>query len=127
MIQIQSRSKEEQRWVVEPGPNGAFFIRSAVNGRALQITSDAKSTPVVCARFDGSPAQQWRMEPASDGNPFIVSAAAGARWISPTGLTRRDYEFRFTIAMGTPTSNSSSTYPGASGPGPQTPRAGWDR
>jgi hypothetical protein len=88
VIQIQSRSKEEQRWVVEPGPGGTFFIRSAVNGRALQITSEAKSTPVVCSRFDGSPAQQWRMEPASDGNPFIVSAAGGRALDIPNGSNK---------------------------------------
>ncbi len=88
VIQIMSRSKENQRWIVEPAPDGAFFIRSAVNGRALQITANAKSTPVVCARFDGTQAQQWRMEPASDGNPFIVSVAGGRALDIPNGSNK---------------------------------------
>jgi hypothetical protein len=85
VIQIVSHSQEEQRWVVEPAPGGAFFIRSAVNGRALQITNNARSTPVVCARFDRSPAQQWRIEPGKDGNPLIVSAAGGRVLDIPNG------------------------------------------
>ena len=88
VIQIVSRSQEDQRWVVEPGPGGTFFIRSAVNGRAIQITNNAQSTPVVCARFDRSPAQQWRIEPGKDGNPLIVSAAGGRALDVPEGSNR---------------------------------------
>ncbi len=88
VIQIASRSQEEQRWIVEPAPNGAFYIRSAVNGRALQITTNAKSAPVVCGRFDGSPAQQWRLEPASDGNPFLVSVSGGRALDVPNGSNK---------------------------------------
>jgi hypothetical protein len=85
VIQIVSRSQEEQRWIVEPGLNGTFFIRSAIHGRALQITNNARSTPVVCSRFDGSPAQQWRIEPGKDGNPLIVSAVGGRVLDIPNG------------------------------------------
>ncbi len=85
VIQIVSRSQEEQRWIVEPGPGGAFLIRSAVNGRALQITNNARSIPVVVARLDGSPAQQWRIEPGKDGSPLIVSVAGGRVLDIPNG------------------------------------------
>ena len=88
VIQIVSHSQEDQRWVVEPAPGGAFFIRSAVNGHALEITNNANSAPVVCARFDGSPAQQWRMEPASDGNPFVASVAGGRVLDIPNGSNK---------------------------------------
>ena len=88
VIQITSNSQEQQRWIVEPAANGAFFIRSSVNGRAIQVTSNNKSTPVICAPFDGGPAQQWRMEPASDGNPFIVSVANGKALDIPNGSNR---------------------------------------
>jgi len=85
VIQIVSHSQEEQRWIVEAGPGGTFFIRSAVNGRALQITNNARSTPVVCARLDRNPAQQWHIEPGKDGNPLIVSAAGGRVLDIPNG------------------------------------------
>jgi hypothetical protein len=88
VIQIVSRSQESQRWIVEPAPGGAFFIRSAVNGRALQITNNAKSAPVACARFDGSPAQQWKLEAGSDGNPFVVSVAGGRVLDIPNGSNK---------------------------------------
>lgn len=88
VIQIVSRSQENQRWVVERGPDGTFFIRSAVNGRALEVTNNAKSTPVVCARFNGGPAQQWRIENTSDGKPFIVSMAGGRYLDVPNGSSQ---------------------------------------
>lgn len=88
VIQIVSRSQENQRWIIEPAPGGAFFIRSAVNGRALQITTNARSAPVVCARFDRGANQQWRMEQASDGNPFIVSVAGGRALDIPNGSSQ---------------------------------------
>jgi len=88
VIQIQSRSQEEQRWIVEPGPGGVFLIRSAVNGKALQITNNARSVPVVVARLDGSPSQQWRIEPGKDGNPLIVSVAGGRVLDIPNGSNR---------------------------------------
>src|SRR5579864_8372 len=77
VVQLAPRGDDSESWVLEPGPAGSFFLRSALNGRALQITSNSKSTPVVCASFDGSPAQQWRLEPGKDGNPLIVSVASG--------------------------------------------------
>ncbi len=88
VIQIVSRSQENQRWILEPAPGGAFFIRSAVNGRALQVTNNADGAPVVCERFDGGPDQQWRMEQASDGNPFIASVANGRVLDIPNGSNR---------------------------------------
>ena len=86
VIQIVSRSQEEQRWMVDPGPGGSFFIRNSVNGRALQVTGNNKSTPVICGRFDArNPAQQWRIEPGKDGNPLIVSVANGKVLDVPNG------------------------------------------
>lgn len=86
VIQITSRSQEEQRWVVDQAPGGAFFIRNAVNGRALQITNNARSTPVIVSRFDArNPAQQWRIEPGKDGNPVIISMASGKVLDVPDG------------------------------------------
>ena len=88
VIQIVSRSQEEQRWVVEPAPGGAFLIRSAVNGKALQITNNARSAPVICARFDQNPAQLWRLEPVKDGDVIIASAAGGRVLDIPNGSNK---------------------------------------
>jgi hypothetical protein len=85
VIQIVSRSQEDQRWMVEPGPNGTFYIRSAIHGRALQITNNARSAPVICAHFDGNPSQQWRIEPGKNGNPLIVSVVGGRVLDIPNG------------------------------------------
>lgn len=83
-----SHGAENQRWMIEPGPEGSFFIRNATNGRALQITNNAKSTPVVVSRFDRNPTQQWRIEPGKDGNLLIVSAAGGRVLDIPDGSDR---------------------------------------
>jgi hypothetical protein len=88
VIQIVSRSQEQQLWIVEQAPGGVFWIRSAVNGRALQITTSARSVPVVVARMDGSQTQQWRIEPGKDGNPLIVSVAGGRVLDIPNGSNR---------------------------------------
>jgi hypothetical protein len=86
---VQSSPRgDESDWILEPGPNGAWFLRSAVNGRALQITSNSKSTPVVCGRFDGNPSQRWRIEPGKDGNPLITSVANGKVLDIPDGSNR---------------------------------------
>jgi hypothetical protein len=85
VIQIVSHSQEEQRWIVEPIPGGVFLIRSAVNGHALQLTDNARSKPVVCARVNGDQTQHWRIEPGKDGNPLIVSVAGGRVLDIPNG------------------------------------------
>jgi ricin-type beta-trefoil lectin protein len=89
VVQLAPRNDDSESWVIEPGPAGAFFIRSAINGRALQVTSDAKSTPVVCARFDRSPRQQWRLAPGKDGNPLITSVVNGKTLDIPDGTDRQ--------------------------------------
>jgi hypothetical protein len=88
VVQLAQRSEDSEIWITEPGPAGSFFLRSALNGRALQVTSNSKSTPVVCGRYDGSPTQQWRLEPGKDGNPLIVSVANGKVLDIPDGTNR---------------------------------------
>jgi hypothetical protein len=44
VIQISPRG-DDADWVAEPGPNGSWIFRSAVNGRALQITSRSAPFP----------------------------------------------------------------------------------
>jgi hypothetical protein len=87
VIQISPRG-DDADWVAEPGPNGSWIFRSAVNGRALQITSNEKSTPLEVGRSDGNPAQQWRIEPGKDGNPMLTSVANGKVIDIPDGSNR---------------------------------------
>jgi Ricin-type beta-trefoil lectin domain len=102
VIQIASHSQEDQRWIVEPA-GGAFLIRSAVNGRALQITNNARSIPVVVARMDGSPAQQWRFEdPGKDAHPLIVSAAGGRVLDIPNGSNKEGLRIQIYDREGNP-------------------------
>ena len=89
VVQLAPRNDDSESWVIEPGPAGSLFIRSAINGRALQVTSDAKNSHVVCARFDRSPAQQWRLAPGKDGNPLITSVANGKTLDIPDGTNRQ--------------------------------------
>jgi hypothetical protein len=74
VIQFSARQTDNQVWRVERGPEGSFFIRNVMNGKALQVTSNSKSSPVICGRFDGGRDQQWRIEPGKDGNLLIVSS-----------------------------------------------------
>ena len=88
IIQMSPRG-DDADWVMEPAPNGGWFIRSAVNGSGLTITSNDKSTPVEARRFEpGNPAQQWRIEPGKDGNPMITCVANGKVLDIPDGSNR---------------------------------------
>lgn len=87
VIQYSPRRTDNQRWDLAPGPDGSWFIRNAMNGKALQPVRDGNSAELMCARFDRSPDQQWRIQPGKDGNALIVSR--GGRTIDiPDGSTR---------------------------------------
>ena len=73
VIQVMPRDSEDQAWLVDPAPGGAFFIRSGISGAALQPTSGERSAIVVAAPFDGQPGQQWRFQAGKDGNALIVN------------------------------------------------------
>src|ERR1041384_5365294 len=73
VIQFSSRGTDNQRWDVEPADGGFFFIRNGMNGKALQPVRNGNSAELICARFDRSPDQQWRIQPGKDGNALIVS------------------------------------------------------
>jgi len=87
VIQFGARGTDNQRWDFEPGDGGLWFIRNAMNGKALQIVRDANSAQVICNRFDRGPDQQWRIQPGKDGNVLIVSR--GGRTLDiPDGSSR---------------------------------------
>src|SRR5258706_13579628 len=73
VIQYSSRGTDNQRWDIEAAGSGFFYIRNGMNGKALQPSGDSNSAPIICARFDRSPNQEWRIEPGKDGNAMIVS------------------------------------------------------
>lgn len=74
VVQFMPRDSEDEAWLIEPGPGGALFIRSGVNGNALQPTSGDRSAIVVAAPYDGQPGQQWRIQAGKDGNALIVNS-----------------------------------------------------
>jgi hypothetical protein len=87
VIQFGARGTDNQRWDFEPGDGGVWFIRNAMNGKALQIARNANSAQVICNRFDRGPDQQWRIQPGKDGNVLIVSR--GGRTLDiPDGSSR---------------------------------------
>jgi hypothetical protein len=87
VIQFSPRGTDNQRWDIEPAGEGFYFIRNAMNGKALQPSQDAKSAPLICTRFDRSPMQMWRIEPGKDGNALII-ARSGRAIDVPDGSNR---------------------------------------
>src|SRR5437660_1513432 len=68
VIQFSPRGTDNQRWDLEPAEDGFWYIRNAMNGKALQPVRNGNSGELICARFDRSPDQQWRIQPGKDGN-----------------------------------------------------------
>lgn len=104
VAQISPRDDETQQWIVEPGPGGAIYIRSALDGRALTVTRNARSAPVICQRLDrDSTGQQWRIDPASaDGRAVIVSLAGGRVIDIPNGSNREGLRIQIYDRNGDP-------------------------
>jgi hypothetical protein len=60
------------QWDIAPAGSGFYSIRNVSNGKALEV-------PLICARFDGNPNQQWRILAGRDGSASIVSRGG---WIA---------------------------------------------
>jgi hypothetical protein len=87
VIQFSPRSTDNQRWDIEPADGGFWFIRNSMNGKALQPARNSNGAELVCARFDRSPDQQWRIQPGKDGNALIISRG-GRTMDVPDGSSR---------------------------------------
>jgi hypothetical protein len=59
VVQASPRAADNQSWDIEPAGSGAYFIRNAMNARALEASQDFNGAPATCVRFDGNPRQQW--------------------------------------------------------------------
>lgn len=73
VIQFAARNTDNQQWDVVPAEPGFWCLRNAMNGAALEAMGPGNSTPVRGMPFTGSPSQQWRITPASDGNALITN------------------------------------------------------
>ena len=103
VVQLAPHGADSEQWLVEPGPGGALFIRSALDGRALTITRNARSAQVVCGRLDRGPAQQWRIDAASaDGKAVIVSVAGGRVIDIPNGSSQEGLKIQIYDRNGDP-------------------------
>src|SRR6266849_1225986 len=87
VIQFSARGTASHQWDIQPTGDGFYLIRNAMNGKALQVTANSNSAPLICGRFDGGPAQQWRIEPGKDGNALIISRT-GKTIDVPDGASR---------------------------------------
>lgn len=73
VIQFEARGTDNQFWdIQQAGPN-VFYIRNAMNGRALEFTRDSNSAQVVGSQPDGNPNQHWRIEAGPNGSALIIS------------------------------------------------------
>jgi hypothetical protein len=88
VLQFGSKGSDSQRWEVTAAAPGLFYIRNVINGKALEISRNANGAPLDCSPFDGGPRQQWRIDPAKDGNALITSKAG--RTVDIPGGTSRD-------------------------------------
>ena len=73
VMQYSSRGTDNQQWDIEPAESGFWYVRNAMNGKALQPARNGNSAELMCARFDRGRDQQWRIQPGKDGNALIVS------------------------------------------------------
>ncbi len=73
VIQSAPGGADNQRWYFEPAEAGFFFISNAMNWKALQAVRHGNSAELICARFDRSRDQQWRLQLGKDGDALIVS------------------------------------------------------
>src|SRR5579862_3146708 len=103
VAQLTLRGDDAQQWFLEAGPNGSVFIRSALDGRALTLTRNARSAPVVCQRLDRGSGQQWRIDAASaDGRAIIQSLAGGRVLDIPNGSTQEGLRIQIYDRNGDP-------------------------
>lgn len=103
VAQVTPRGDDTQQWLLEPGPGGSFFIRSALDGRAITLTRNANSAPVVCQRLDRGSGQQWRIDAASaDGRAIIVSLAGGRVLDIPNGSSQEGLRIQIYSRNGDP-------------------------
>jgi len=72
VIQFSTRNTDNQQWDIIPSEPGFWYFRNAMHGAALEAMGPGNSTPVRGMPFTGSPSQQWRIAPASDGNALIA-------------------------------------------------------
>jgi hypothetical protein len=73
VIQFSARNTDNQQWDIVPAEPRFWYFRNAMNGAALEQVGPGNSTPVRGMPFTGSPSQQWRIVPASDGNALITN------------------------------------------------------
>lgn len=73
VIQFSTRGTDNQAWDVQRADGGYFYLRNAMNGYALEASSDRNSAPLRGAPFNGSPSQQWRIDPGKDGNAIMFN------------------------------------------------------
>lgn len=98
------RDVAQQAWDITPAQTpGFFYIRSAINGNALEASGSRRYTQIRAARFDGGRDQTWRIDTDSNGNSLLISqfgrplempggGQIAAFMLRPVG--RRDYEGR---------------------------------
>lgn len=87
VIQFAARNTDNQFWDIQPAEPGFWFLRNAMTGAGLQAMGTNDSTPVRGMPFTGGPSQQWRIEPARDGNALITSRL-GKTLDIPDGTSR---------------------------------------
>src|ERR1700730_5493185 len=87
LVQFPSRGTPTQQWMVSNAAPGYFFIRNIATGRALEITQDRNSTPVVARTTAENPNQSWRLEAGKDGNATLTSRFGKALDV-PDGSSR---------------------------------------
>lgn len=103
VAQATPSGNDNQQWILEPGPGGTVFIRSALDGRAVTLTRNARSAPVVCQRLDRGSGQQWRVDAASaDGKAIIVSLAGGRVLDIPNGSSQEGLRIQISDRNGDP-------------------------
>lgn len=89
VIQFAPRGTDNQTWIARPAGGGAFFLRNAMNGYALDMISDQNTARVLCTPFNGGPTQRWRISPSKDGTAVLVSVSGKVIDI-PEGDANRD-------------------------------------
>lgn len=66
-------NKKNQLWDIEDARNGYFYIRSALNGKALTALGTANGSGVEAQTLGNRREQQWRIKVMENGEVLILS------------------------------------------------------
>lgn len=79
LVQWSCNGADNQRWRLQPGPDGHYFLIATHSGKAIDVARASLDdvAEVIQYALHGGENQQWRIEPAADGHHVLVARHSG--------------------------------------------------